>query len=233
MSREDFFCNFFLIMLVLYCFCLRIFIYFMIKSRLPTGKLLLFTFPLVFFVISTVVLMGSCLFVLFNPLNVIRIEQRIVPQVYGVFSANPPVYSSSYESLIYGDARPLIVKRYLSARKSPLAPYAKVLVDTADKYGVDWRLPIAIAGAESTFGRTYPPGSYNFWGYGIHERGTKHFSSFEEGIERVTRYLKEEYYEQGLVTPEQIMTKYCPLSIDKGGSWAKTVSYFMQELSTF
>ncbi len=168
-----------------------------------------------------------------NPLEVIRLEQQIVPQVYGVFSANPPAYSSNYESLIYGDARPLVVKRYLKSHNSPLAPYAVFLVETADKYGVDWRLPIAIAGAESTFGRTYPPGSYNLWGYGIHSRGTKHFGSFEEAIDRVTRYLKEEYYDKGMTTPQQIMGKYCPLSIAKGGPWAKTVQYFMDELGSY
>jgi len=46
----------------------------------------------------------------------------------------------------------------------------------------------------------------------------------------VTKGIKTGYIDQGLETPEQIMYKYAPPSVEKGGPWAKCVKKYMQEI---
>jgi hypothetical protein len=108
-----------------------------------------------------------------------------------------------------------------------LEPYAPSIVDTADKYGLDFRLTTAIAQQESNLCKKIPPESNNCWGWGIHSQGTLGFSSFQEGIENVSKGLREEYLDKGFRTTEEIMSKYTPLS---PGSWAEGVNKFMAEM---
>lgn len=78
--------------------------------------------------------------------------------------------------------------------KSPLIPHAAKFVTAADKYGVDWRLLVAISANESWFGKRYVRGSYNAYGWG---GGYIYFSSWENGIETITRKIHEDYYKYG------------------------------------
>ena len=144
--------------------------------------------------------------------------------LYASLPGNIPSVSSQVE---YADARPQIVKNYLIRYDSPLAPFADLLVQTADKYSIDFRLITAIAQQESNLCKIIPPGSYNCWGWGIHSKGTLGFSSFEEGIETVSKGLREEYLNKGYSTVDEIMSKYTPQS---NGSWAFGVNSFMSEM---
>lgn len=129
-----------------------------------------------------------------------------------------------------GDARVDIITNFLKRHNSPLQPYehyAKFIVDTSDNYGVDYRLIPAIMMQESNLCRAIPAGSFNCLGFGVHERGTLGFDNYEEGIERATRELKANYIDQGLTTPEKIMTKYTPSS---NGSWANSVNQWIAEM---
>jgi hypothetical protein len=110
---------------------------------------------------------------------------------------------------------------------SPLAPYSGLIVQTADKYSIDFRLITAIAQQESNICKIIPPGSYNCWGWGIHSKGSLGFSSFQEGIEEVSSGLRSEYLNKGLTTINEIMSKYTPLS---NGSWANGVNTFMSSM---
>ena len=49
----------------------------------------------------------------------------------------------------------------------------------------------------------------------------------------MAKTLKEKYLDIGLVTPEEIMTKYCPRSLENGGSWARCVNRFKKEAQSF
>jgi hypothetical protein len=144
-----------------------------------------------------------------------------------IFASLPSSFPSISGEVLAADARGEIIKDYLSYYNSPLLPYAYLIVNTADKYGIDFRLTTAIAQQESNLCKNYPEGTYNCWGWGIHSRGTLAFSSFEEAIETVTKGLKEDYLDKGLLTPDAIMTKYTPLS---NGSWAFGVDKFLNEL---
>lgn len=144
-----------------------------------------------------------------------------------VFSALPKQTGEIYGVATVSDARTEIIRQYLEKYNSPLESKAQFLVDTAQKYELDFRLLVAIAQQESNLCKKIPDGTYNCWGWGIHSRGTLGFNSFEEGIETVAQGLKNEYIDKGYLTPEQIMSKYTPSS---PGSWAKGVSQFLAEM---
>jgi hypothetical protein len=109
-----------------------------------------------------------------NPLSGLR--------VYASLPTQFPSVSGSAEA---ADARPEIVKQYLESYDSPLVPYADLIVQTADKYLLDYRLITAIAQQESSLCKIIPPESYNCWGWGITGQGTLSFSSYQDGIEQV------------------------------------------------
>lgn len=128
------------------------------------------------------------------------------------------------------DGRIDIVAGFLARYNSPLKPpekYARVLVETADKYDLDYRLLPAIMMQESNLCKSSDPAIHNCLGFGIHARGTLAFDNYEEGFDRAARELKERYIDIGLVTPEQIMTKYTPSS---NGSWARSVNQWIAEM---
>ena len=126
---------------------------------------------------------------------------------------------------------PQIIEDFLKSYKSPLSPYSKNFIEVADKYNLNWRLLPAIAMQESGGGKKVIADSYNPFGYGIYGKLVTRFQSWEAAIERVGRGLREDYLNQGLKTPYQIMTKYTPPSLAKGNAWAKGVSSFIAELN--
>lgn len=128
------------------------------------------------------------------------------------------------------DARTFIVANFLERHSSPLEPYdhfGRVLVETADRYDLDYRLLPAIMMQESNLCKSIPAGSYNCLGFGVHARGTLGFENYEAGFDRAAREIKERYIDIGLTTPEEIMTKYTPSS---NGSWAFSVNQWIVEM---
>jgi hypothetical protein len=128
------------------------------------------------------------------------------------------------------DARIEIIRAFLERYKSPLTPYdhyATELVASSDRYGLDYRLLPAIMMQESNLCKSSDPKLHNCLGFGIHERGTLGFDTYEEGFDRAARELKANYIDQGLTTPEQIMKKYTPSS---NGSWANSVNQWIAEM---
>jgi len=182
------------------------------------------------FVLSTITyaITGSLLFTT-------RLKKELVIRPFDlpVASSQTPLFGGSQGIRITvetGDARKDIVAAFLERHNSPLQPYdhfAQFIVDTADKYGVDYRLIPAIMMQESNLCKVIPEGSHNCLGFGIHARGTLTFDSYEESIERATRELKSNYIDGGLTTPELIMTKYTPGS---NGSWAASVNQWIAEM---
>lgn len=125
------------------------------------------------------------------------------------------------------DARPVIIKKYLERYKSPLAPYSDLIYQISNDYGFEYYWIVAIAQQESNLCKKIPEDSHNCWGYGIHKKGTLKFENYELAIKSYANYLKREYFDKGLDTPELIMKKYCPSS---DGSWAKGVWQFINEM---
>ena len=145
-------------------------------------------------------------------------SHAILPDVIGAFT-----YTVKSE-----DAIPEIIKGYLSKYNSPLLPYADYLVKTCREQGIDPRLLVAIAQQESNLCKKIPEGTHNCWGWGIHSRGTLGFDNYKESIDAVTVGLSRNYLGKGLLTPEEIMGIYTPLS---DGSWARGVQQFLDEMN--
>ena len=144
-----------------------------------------------------------------------------------VYASLPTEFPSIDGEVGASDARPEIVKQYLEYYNSPLVPYSNLIVEVADKYSLDFRLLPAIAQQESNLCKIIPPESYNCWGWGITGSSTLGFKSFENGIEIVSKGLRENYFNKGYTTVEDIMSKYTPQS---NGSWAHGVSLFMDQM---
>lgn len=126
------------------------------------------------------------------------------------------------------DARIELIRKYLTYYKSPLTPFAEIIIKESDKNNLDWRLLVAIAQQESNLCKVIPENSFNCWGWGIHSKGTLRFSSYEEAIKIIAQGLKKNYIDKGYKTVDEIMQKYTPLS---NGSWAQGVYQFMEELT--
>jgi hypothetical protein len=142
-------------------------------------------------------------------------------------AVNPQVLGAFTYSVKSEDAIPEIIKKYLKKYNSPLLPHADYLVETARSYRLDPRLLVAIAQQESNLCKKIPEDSHNCWGWGIHSRGTLKFGSYPEAIAAVTKGLAENYFRQGLTTPEEIMGIYTPLS---EGSWSEGVQQFLDDM---
>ncbi|OGH06135.1 MAG: hypothetical protein A2W22_04515 [Candidatus Levybacteria bacterium RBG_16_35_11] len=125
------------------------------------------------------------------------------------------------------DARVEILSNFFAKYKSELEPYAEDIVETSDKYGLDYRLLPSIAMQESNLCKKAPKDSFNCWGFGIYGKKVTRFENFPQAIETVTKTLAQDYGGMGLITPEQIVKLYTPSS---NGSWQNSVNYFINQL---
>lgn len=151
-------------------------------------------------------------------------------QHFQLYAALPKSEASISDDIEYTDARAKIIEDFFTSYKSPLSNHSNTFIQVADKYNLDWRLLPSISMQESNGGKRIISDSYNPFGYGIYGKLVLRFQSWDEAIERVGRAIREDYLDEGLKTPNQIMAKYTPPSLKKGGAWAKGVSTFMEEL---
>lgn len=171
---------------------------------------------------------------IFASLLLVHLSRTIVvqPQIqsFKLYAALPTNNSEVSDNIFRKDARAKIVEDFFKGYNSTLANFGDVFISVADKYKLDYRLLPSIAMQESNGGKKIIKDSYNPFGYGIYGKLVTRFSSWEEAIQRVGRALREDYLDKGLNTPVQIMSKYTPPSLEKGGAWAKGVNSFISEL---
>jgi len=127
------------------------------------------------------------------------------------------------------DNRAKILKDFLDKYNSPLSPYSNIFIKNADNYSLDWRLVASISGVESTFGKHIPYNSYNGWGWGIYGDNVIYFSSWEEGIETVSKGLRINYINKWKATNVYEIGRIYAAS----PRWASNVDFFMQKISEF
>ncbi|MCL4353406.1 hypothetical protein M1615_02970 [Patescibacteria group bacterium] len=141
-------------------------------------------------------------------------------------SADIKTFQSVTES---SDYRVKILKKYLLKQHSPLAKNAQDFIYYADEYNLDWRLVAAIAGVESTFGKSIPPSSYNGWGWGVYGDNVIRFSSWKEGIQTVSAGLRQRYMDKwGGQNIYQIGSMYASSPV-----WASHVLYYLNDIQKF
>ena len=133
------------------------------------------------------------------------------------------------------DQRVLAMNKFLVDYQSPMAKYADIFIQEADRHGLDWRLIASISGVESAFGNLIPRGSHNGWGWrGINrnEAGWSMFESWEDAISHITERMALGYGTN--LTPFEIQNTYCPPCGESGQDlWAKGVTRFMNELEYY
>lgn len=93
------------------------------------------------------------------------------------------------------DLRAVKLKKFLDRYPwSPLRGHEQEILYCADKFGLDYRLYIAIAGAESTYGKRYPQGAKNLTGYGIYGDKVGQFSSIYQNIYKTHELIATKSY---------------------------------------
>lgn len=198
------------------------------EIQIKTLGLKKYLIVIVFILAAPLTLLSSSLVLLNTYAQEERAAAEYQPnQRANILSALPASLPSISSEIVSEDARPALIREYLEYYNSPLVGHENFIVQTADRYGLDYRLITAIAQQESNLCKRIPPGSYNCWGWGIHSRGTLHFDSYEQGIDVVSAGLKENYIDKGYTNPDEIMKKYTPLS---KGSWARGVNMFMMQM---
>lgn len=162
----------------------------------------------------------------------ISTAKTVLPKTstYQLYQALPPNLSETQDGIAYTDGRAKAIEQFFKNYNSILSTESDVFIRVADKYKLDFRLLPAIAMQESLGGKKVINNSYNPFGFGIYGTSVVKFGSWEQGIETVGKTLRENYLNKGLKTPEEIMAKYTPPSLAKGGPWAKGVRTFMEEL---
>ena len=144
---------------------------------------------------------------------------------------NSAVPSAELQSILLAktdDSRIKVLKAFLEKYNSPLAVSAYDFVKNSDAYNLDWRLVAAISGVESTFGKFIPYNSFNAWGWGVYGNNVIYFSSWQEGIETISKGLRENYIDKGAENIYQIGRIYA-----ESPTWASRVEYFIEKMSEF
>jgi hypothetical protein len=133
------------------------------------------------------------------------------------------------------DPRVLAMSEFLGDYNSPMQPYARTLIDSADEYGLDWRLVAGISGVESAFGNITPDSTNNAWGWrGINKNadGWSIFDNWEVAIQHVTERLALGYGTD--LTPFDMEAAYCPpCARNPAHAWANGVTRYMNELQYY
>jgi hypothetical protein len=194
-----------------------------------------FILILVFFTLTPIALVSSVISlvaianlntgeVLGESINIVESPQPGVQ----VFASLPSDFPGISGEIIENDARGELLRQFLEKYNSPIEPHAEFMVKKSDEYGLDFRLLTAIAMKESGLGKAMPyDDCNNAWGYGIHSAGILCFDSWEEGIDYVSRGLKENYIDKGYITVEEIMTKYAH---PDSNTWADGVNMYMERI---
>lgn len=164
-----------------------------------------------------------CFLILFSFIS--KFDIKVTPKNSVVVKAQEIKKVVREKFVVEPDIRALKLRTYLQDRKSPLAPYAELIIQEADKYGLDWTKTVAISCLESACGHKLPNGSHNAWGLG----GSKfiYFDSWEESIGYVSKLLGTKYKQ---AENQGIKYSYCPESAGCNPSWAYIITTTSNEI---
>ena len=118
------------------------------------------------------------------------------------------------------------MRTVLESYHSPMVGHEQVLIDTAEKYHLDWTLMAAIAGTESSFGIHMPDKCVNPYGWGIYGDNKLCFKSFDDAIVGVAEGLATKY---NISSVETIARTYNTVST---AGWISHTRYFMNRIKS-
>ena len=153
--------------------------------------------------------------------------------VSSVGSAADAALAAPAAGSVGASAPAALLDAYLARKGSPMAGQGAAFVASGQRWQVDPRLVVAIAGAESNFGQV-TCGPNNAWGWSC-PNDPADFLTWAAGIDTVTRGLRTYYLDEGRTSVELIHQKYCPVGAanDPTGlnaSWGSNVTRFLLEL---
>lgn len=124
------------------------------------------------------------------------------------------------------DSRAIQMRTVLEDYNSPMVGLEDTLIETAEKYNLDWTLMAAIAGTESSFAKRMPYQCNNPYGWGVYGDNKICFESLEASIEGVASGLAKKYNISSL---ETIAYTYNKVSTE---GWIKHTRFFMNKIKT-
>lgn len=126
-----------------------------------------------------------------------------------------------------------VIDTYLSGKDSPIAGNGSVFFNSGVEWNVDPRLIVAIAGAESSFGKNWaacPATGFNAWSWFYDGNCVNSpFSSYADGIQTVTEFIRKSYLNKGFNTIPQIESKYCAAGC---ANWTANVTSYYTQIPT-
>ncbi|HBD02676.1 MAG: hypothetical protein UX38_C0017G0001 [Microgenomates group bacterium GW2011_GWC1_46_16] len=139
-----------------------------------------------------------------------------------------PIFLSSYTATFaYNlDSRAAQMRTILTKYNSPMIGLENTLIQTAEKYDLDWTILAAIAGTESSFAKRMPANCINPYGWGIYGDHKLCFNSLEAAIEGVASGLASKYNTTSIIT---IAKTYNSVSTD---GWINHTSFFMNKIKS-
>jgi transglycosylase-like protein with SLT domain len=165
---------------------------------------------------------GSILEVLYAPVGAKGGPVSI--DLYGESLARARTARAAFREAWYQDAKGrLTVKqlnRFLARKRSPMATHADEIIVAANRYHVDPRVVVAIAGVESTFG--LHSRGFNAWGW---NGGSTRWRSWTESIDTYTRLLGQKYPNHRNVA--SIARRYNPVT---PSAWSRKVQNWIRSL---
>lgn len=182
-----------------------------------------------FFLTTPILVIFSALFLLFlsyqqkhgGLLSFFAVQDKAI-----AYAALPSNTNTLSDSISEQDGRVSEVYTFLTSYNSPLSQYADLIVTTADKYGIDFRLLPAIGMQESGACLKEITGTHNCWGYGIYGKKVTSFDSYEQAIDTISRYFSKKKA-SGIDTLDELGAIYNPTNHNK---WKENVASFMAEL---
>lgn len=128
------------------------------------------------------------------------------------------------------DLRPVRLYKFLSRYQSPLRAHVNEIVYCADKYKIDYRLYVALSGAESGFGRHFPKNSSNFTGI---MNGATRFPSVYANIDYTSRILGTgKWYRTWRKTKKLEDLVYVYKGVPPYERYIKTVRYSLHKIAS-
>lgn len=148
----------------------------------------------------------------------------------GALVANSPTATRMVPG---GPISAAVIDSYLASKGSPMTGQGAAFMASGQRWRVDPRLLVAIAGAESNFGQI-TCGPNNAWGWAC-PNDPAEFSTWAMGIDTVTSGLRRYYLDEGRTSVALIQQKYCPVGAanDPTGlnsHWLTNVTKFLVEL---
>lgn len=145
--------------------------------------------------------------------------------LFQTYAQNEKLYDKN--SIPNQDFRVLVLKKFFTNYKSPLAEVAEEIVLNSDLQGIDYALIPAISMQESQGCKVIPPGSHNCWGYGIYGNKKVYFNNYNDAVAAVAKTIKEAYIKRGLTNATLVEDRWTPSS---EGNWSYSVNFFIGKI---